>query len=76
MNNEVISKSIIEKRGQIKIVKEKIDALSFQDEKITKYLEELTFTDKYLIDIQNELDENTIPESFYINSYSALCQIP
>ena len=60
MNKEIITTLIVEKLGQIKTIKEKIDALNFQDEKITEYLEELTFTNKYLVDIQNELEENTM----------------
>lgn len=75
MNKEIISTLIIEKIGQIKTVKEKIDALNFQDEKITEYKEELNFTDKYLVDIQNELDENIIPESFYNKIYNNISAV-
>lgn len=75
MNKEIISTLIIEKISQIKTVKEKIDAFNFQDEKITEYKEELTFTDKYLVDIQKELDENTIPESFYNKIYNNISAV-
>ncbi len=75
MNKEIITTLIIEKTGQIKTVKEKIDALNFQDEKITEYKEELTFTDKYLVDIQKELDENAIPESFYTKIYNNISAV-
>lgn len=75
MNKEIISTLIIEKISQIKTIKEKIDALNFQDEKITEYKEELTFTDKYLVDIQNELDENIIPESFYNKIYNNISAV-
>jgi len=75
MNKEIISALIIEEIGQIKTVKEKIDALNLQDEKITEYKEELTFTNQYLVDIQNELDKNTIPESFYDKIYNNISAV-
>lgn len=75
MNKETISTLIIEKIGQIKTVKEKIDALNIQDEKITEFKEELTFTNKYLVDIHNELDENIIPESFYNKIYNNISAV-
>jgi len=75
MNKEIISTLIIEKTGQIETIKEKIDALNFQDEEITEYKRELTFTNKYLVDLQNELDENTIPESFYNKIYNNISAV-
>lgn len=75
MNKEIISTLIIEKISQIQAIIEKIDALNFQDEKITEYQDELTFTDKYLVDIQKELDENTIPESFYNKIYNNISAV-
>lgn len=75
MNKEIITTLIGKKIGEIKTIKEKIDALNLQDEKITEYLEELSFTDKYLEDIQNELIENIITESFYHKIYNNISAV-
>lgn len=70
MNKEIISTLISEKNSQIKTIREKIVVLNFQEDIITQYLEELTFTEKYLGEIQIELDESIIPESFYNKIYN------
>ncbi|MEO8240080.1 MAG: AAA family ATPase [Flavobacterium sp.] len=75
MDKEKILNLINEKQNQIKIIKEKFDTLNFQDDKIIEYYEELTFSEKYLFDISNELTENIIPESFYNKIYNNISAV-
>lgn len=75
MNKEEILNLIVEKQNHIKIIKEKFEALDFEDDKLCEYYKELSFTENYLFDIYKELEDEIIPEIFYKKIYNNISAV-
>ncbi|WP_281310396.1 AAA family ATPase [Flavobacterium flavigenum] len=75
MNKEEILNLIVEKQNHIKIIKEKFEALDFEDDKLCEYYKELSFTENYLFDISKELEDEIIPKIFYKKIYNNISAV-
>ncbi|GFD93108.1 ABC transporter ATP-binding protein [Alteromonas sp. KUL154] len=75
MDKEKIVNLISEKQNEITTIKEKFKSFSFKEEIISDFYKELVFTHKYLLDINNELSEDIIPQIFYSKIHNNISAI-